>query len=155
MTTIYLNTFIQAPVATCFDLARDIDLHQASVQVTGEKVVAGKMHGLCEPGDEITWQARHFGFTQQLTVRITQLQYPVFFEDVMLKGAFTQMRHRHHFRQEGAATIMTDEFSYTVPFGIAGRWFNRLVLQKYMTRFLASRNAWLKETAERNSRQKA
>src|SRR6188768_3229856 len=116
MTTIKLTTIIDAPIDKCFDVSRDIKIHELSTKDTNERAVAGKTSGLCELNDQITWQATHFGIRQRLTVRITKFNRPIFFEDVMLKGAFKSMRHEHHFRQVGNKTEMTDVFEYETPF---------------------------------------
>ena len=61
MSRIHLVTQISGPVERCFDLARSVDAHLASTAATQERGVAGKMHGLLELGDEITWEGKHFG----------------------------------------------------------------------------------------------
>jgi ligand-binding SRPBCC domain-containing protein len=150
MTTIKLSTIINAPIDKCFDISRDIAIHELSAKDTNESAIAGKTSGLCELDDEITWQATHFGIKQRLTVKITKLNRPIFFEDMMLKGAFKSMRHEHHFRSKGNATEMIDLFMYEVPFGILGKCFDKLILKKYMTRFLTARNQMIKELSEKN-----
>ncbi|HLG03143.1 MAG TPA: SRPBCC family protein [Bacteroidia bacterium] len=150
MTTIYLSTIIRAPVGKCFDLARDIDAHQKTTTHTNEIAVGGKTSGLCQQGDEITWEAKHFGISQRLTVRITRMDRPVFFEDIMVKGAFKSMKHEHQFEEKNGETIMRDIFQYDVPFGIAGKLFNALILKNYMTKFLRQRNAAMKDMLEKN-----
>jgi ligand-binding SRPBCC domain-containing protein len=152
MTTITLLTVIKAPIDKCFDVSRDIRIHELSTWNTNERAIAGKKSGLCELNDEITWQATHFGVRQRLTVKITKLNRPEFFEDVMLKGAFKSMRHEHHFRQVNDTTEMTDIFIYVVPFGIVGKWFDKLILRNYMTRFLTVRNQTIKEVSEKKPR---
>lgn len=62
MPTIYLSTFILATPAIVFDLSRSIDLHQISTKQTQERVIAGRMSGLIELGESVTWRAKHFGF---------------------------------------------------------------------------------------------
>ncbi len=88
MTAIELETFISAPVETCFNASRDVGLHLASAPATGERVVAGRTAGLCELGDTMTWQATHFGIRQKLTVEICELEYPTYFVDRMLRAAW-------------------------------------------------------------------
>jgi ligand-binding SRPBCC domain-containing protein len=146
--TIYLTTLIQAPAESCFDLSRSVDAHTRSAAFTGEKIVGGRAAGLCEKGDEITWEARHLGIRQRLTVRITEMRRPEFFADEMVRGAFRSMRHEHYFTPEGDGTVMRDVFIYEVPFGPLGRLFDLLVLRSYMTRFLRKRNAALKRELE-------
>jgi len=149
MTTITLYTEIRAPVQHCFDLAADIDLHQRSMSHTGEKAIAGITSGRCSLGDEVTWEATHFGIRQRLSSRITRFEEPFFFEDRMIKGAFKSMVHEHHFEARDGYTLMTDIFSYEVPYGPVGWLFNQLVLRSYMTRFLRLRNRFIQEAAEK------
>ncbi len=59
MTEIFLETQINAPVEVCFRASLDVGLHLGSAASTGERVVAGRTSGVCELGDEITWEARH------------------------------------------------------------------------------------------------
>ena len=149
MTRIELFTTINAPAERCFDVARNVDVHLLSTAKTNEKAVAGRTTGLCELNDEITWEATHFGIRQRLKVKITKLERPFFFEDIMLKGVFKSMRHEHHFEAQGDITIMKDIFLYEVPFGIAGKLFNYLFLKRHMVKLLLERNKVLKEVAER------
>jgi ligand-binding SRPBCC domain-containing protein len=148
MSTIYLDTIIKSDIQTVFDLARDIDLHQKSTSKTNEKAIAGRMSGLIEEGETVTWKAKHLGVVQTLTTKIISMKQPYHFTDVMLKGAFKSMKHQHIFRQEGKNTIMTDIFEFQSPFGIIGKIFNILFFKNYMTRFLLERNQLIKITAE-------
>ncbi len=148
MTIIKLSSTILAPIDKCFDVSRDIQIHEISTKKTKEKAVAGKTSGLCDLNDEITWEATHFGIRQRLTVRITKLNKPYFFEDTMLKGAFKSMRHEHHFKENDGYTMMDDIFMYEVPFGFVGKVFDKLILKNYMIRFLKVRNNSIKAFAE-------
>lgn len=149
MTTIHLTTVIHAPIKACFDAARSVDAHLSSTSATNEKVVAGRMTGLFEAGDVVTWEAKHLGIRQRLTVEIGRMIEPTFFEDQMLKGAFKSMRHEHHFVEENGATVMTDLFQYETPFGILGALFDKLYLENYMRKFLQNRNLYLKQVLEK------
>ena len=148
MITIHLTTLINAQIETCFDLARSIEVHQQSTARTNEKAIAGRTSGLCEAGDIITWQATHFGIRQKLTVKITKMNRPYSFEDEMVKGAFSSMKHIHTFTTKSNQTLMTDQFSFGAPLGILGTLAEKLVLKKYMTTFLIERNAMIKSLAE-------
>ena len=150
MAIIRLATTIKAPIERCFDVSRDIQIHELSTRETNERAIAGKTSGLCELGDEITWEATHFGVKQRLTVKITKMNRPYSFEDIMLKGAFKSMRHEHQFKSEQNHTIMEDVFIYEVPLLALGRIFDRFVLQKYMTKFLQTRNLIIKEVSEKS-----
>lgn len=150
MTEIILHTAIKAPIQIVFDCARSIDIHQLSTAKTKEKAIAGRTSGLCELGDEITWRAKHFGFYQTLSSKITKLKAPFHFQDCMLEGAFSFIKHDHFFEEKSGVTTMRDVFSYGVPYGIFGKLFNSFILKKYMINFLTARNEVVKELAEKN-----
>lgn len=140
MATIYLETILNAPLEKCFNLSRSIDLHLKSTTKTREIVFEGKKSGLLEEGDEITWQATHFGIRQKLKIKMTKVEFPVYFSDEMLEGAFASMKHEHFFYDKGNYTLMVDVFKYEVPFSILGKLFDHLILKRYMTNFLLERN---------------
>src|SRR4051794_14315537 len=104
MTVIDLTTDIDAPIERVFDLARDLDLHAASMAHTGERAVAGRTTGRVEVGDTVTWRARHFGLWWSLTSRITAVEAPVRFEDVQERGPFAWFRHEHRLEAVGGGT---------------------------------------------------
>jgi ligand-binding SRPBCC domain-containing protein len=148
MPVIRLTTPIAAPPARVFDLARSIDAHQQSAEGTHERAVAGVTSGLIGLGDEVTWEARHFGMKQRLTVRMTGFERPSRFQDVMVSGAFKSMKHDHEFIWEPLGTMMIDRFEFESPCGMAGQIVDRVFLYRYMRRFLVRRNQVLKNLAE-------
>jgi ligand-binding SRPBCC domain-containing protein len=147
---INLETLIQAPPAVCYALKLDVQLHVSSTQQTQERIVVGRTSGRLELGELITWEARHLGVRQRLTVQVTAAEPPWHFRDEMRQGAFRAMSHDHYFEplQSGRATLMRDVFAFSSPGGVVGRCFDWLFLQGYMTRFLRARNAALKQQAE-------
>ncbi len=148
MPTIHLTTFIKAPVVRVFDLSRSISFHENSMAQTEEKAIAGKTLGLVNINDTITWQAKHLLKKRTLESKITAMEPFTFFEDTMLKGDFVSLRHEHHFKKVANGTIMIDVFEFESPYGKIGSIVNTLVLKKYLTRFLITRNEMLKHYAE-------
>ena len=148
MPTIRLATSIDAPPERCFDLARDVAAHVRSTAGTDERAVGGVTVGLLGLGDEVTWEARHLGIRQRLTVRISRFERPRMFEDVMVRGAFASLRHVHEFVPRDGGTTMIDRFTFASPFGPIGAMVDRVYLAGYMRRFLISRANELKRMAE-------
>lgn len=148
MPTIYLSTFIRATPGVTFDLSRSIDLHQLSTKQTQETAIAGRMSGLIELGESVTWRAKHFGFFQELTSKITAFEKPGSFTDEMVSGAFKSFKHIHKFESIDNGTNMIDIFSYVSPFGILGRIADYFFLKKYMEKLLMNRNLIIKQHAE-------
>ena len=148
MTRIELTTEIAAPIELVFDLARDLDLHQKSTSQTKERIVAGKSTGLAELGDEITFEATHFGVRQKLTSKIIEVSRPNRFVDQMTKGAFKSLHHIHEFSPTPGGTEMKDVLTFEAPLGPLGILAEKLFLASYMRKFLAARNDFLKSEAE-------
>jgi ligand-binding SRPBCC domain-containing protein len=148
MAIIQLSTQIAAPPERVFDLARSIDAHQQSAEGTRERAIAGVTQGLIGMGDEVTWEAQHFGIKQRLTVRVTEFERPSRFQDIMISGAFKSMKHDHEFTKQPSGTLMVDRFEFESPFGILGWFIDRVFLVHYMRRFLVRRNEVLKNLSE-------
>ena len=148
MPIIILETYVKAPIGMCFDFSRDVEIHTKTTSQTQERAVGGITTGLLKKGDEVTWEAIHFGVKQRLTAKISEMNEPYTFTDVMVKGAFHSFTHTHEFIENGSGTIMKDIFEYKSPFGIIGHLADKLFLEKYMTRFLVTRADELKKIAE-------
>ena len=148
MAVIELSTVIRAPRERVFDLARCIDAHQDSTEGTEERAVAGVIKGLIGMDGEVTWEARHFGVKQRLTVRVTAFDRPKHFQDVMISGAFKSMAHDHRFAEHPEGTLMSDRFEFKSPLGVLGKIGDWLFLTSYMRRFIIRRNQVLKLLAE-------
>jgi ligand-binding SRPBCC domain-containing protein len=70
-------------------MARDIGLHVHSMADSQERAIAGVTSGCIGLGQEVTWEARHFGIRQRLTSRITQFDRPRHFRDTMVRVPLT------------------------------------------------------------------
>ncbi len=152
MPLIKTETLIKADVKTCFNLARNIDVHQESLKHTHEIAVDGKTSGLIELGETVTWEANHLGFVQHLTSKITEFEDSRYFVDEMVAGAFKSFRHEHIFRESDNNTLMIDVFYFESPHGILGKVADSLFLKRYMSKLLEKRNNFLKVRAEEMSK---
>ena len=150
MPKIVLETKIKAPQQRVFDLSRSIDLHKISTSQTNEEAIAGVTSGLIGLNESVTWRAKHFGIYQKLTSKITEFNFPDYFCDEMMQGAFKNFKHEHHFKSENNFTLMTDTFNYTSPLGILGTIADKFFLKKYMSNLLKERNKVVKNFAESN-----
>ena len=149
MATIRIEMLIDAPLELCFDLARDIDFHTRTMSGTDERAVAGRMAGLIELGESVTWEARHLGVRQQLTSKITAFERPTYFRDEMTMGAFRSFAHDHRFEMIQGRTVMVDEVEFRSPFGLIGWVVDWLFMTGYLRRLLRGRSAAIKGEAER------
>jgi ligand-binding SRPBCC domain-containing protein len=148
MAFIKLELWIEAPVQRVFDLSRSIDLHQASMQHTHEKAVAGVTSGLINLNETVTWQAKHLFKTRVMTSCITAMKTPESFTDEQIKGDFKKWEHHHYFKSNYNKTLMIDEVNFESPFGIFGKFANFIFLKNYMSQLLKKRNETIKAIAE-------
>jgi len=149
MTLIKLQTKIKAPIETVFNLSRNIDIHLLSTSQTNEKAVSGKTSGLIELNETVTWKGKHFGIYLKHSSRISEMEFPKYFVDIMEKGHFKSFRHEHYFEEENGFTIMKDVLIYETPFWIFGNLFDKILLKKHLTVLIQKRNQIIKEIAER------
>jgi len=150
MPIIELKTLIKADKRIVFDLSRSIDLHKISTKQTNEEAIDGITSGLIRLNEFVTWRAKHLGFYQKLTTKITEFDSPKYFVDEMTKGAFKRFKHQHIFNGFDDKTEMIDIFDYESPFGFLGKIVDEIFLKKYMTDLLQKRNQSIKEFAESN-----
>ena len=150
MAFIHLTTFIAAPVERVFDLSRSINLHKHSMTAYDETPISGKMSGLLNENETVTWKAKHLFKERTLKVQLTSLQSPYAFVDEQVEGDFKKMKHEHFFKPCENGTIMIDQFYFETPYGMIGKWFNSFYLTKYMERLLTERNKVIKTIAESN-----
>lgn len=108
----------------------------------------GITEGHIQLGEQVTWQARHFGLMFQMTSRITEMNRPSRFVDEQLDGPFKQWRHVHSFEAQADGTRMVDRIDYEAPFGPLGRAVDRFFLNRYLTNLIAQRNDFIKQAAE-------
>jgi ligand-binding SRPBCC domain-containing protein len=143
---------INAPIAIVFDAERNISLHELTQKGRGEKAIDGVTSGLIEMGQEVEWEACHFGVRQRLRVRITQMEKPTYFKDELVRGAFKTMIHEHFFSEVNPTrTMKRDVFCFSAPLGLLGRMAEVLFLRSYLTRFLKVKNEELKRLLEEDS----
>jgi ligand-binding SRPBCC domain-containing protein len=149
MPVITIVTTVRASVERCFDASRDLDLHLESMSHTGERAVGGKTSGLIELGEQVTWEARHFGIRQRFTSKITAFDRPRYFQDSMVKGAFHFFVHDHYFEPAEDGTLMKDVLTFRSPLGPLGAIVDWLVMTTYLRKMLTTRNEILKAVLER------
>jgi ligand-binding SRPBCC domain-containing protein len=148
MTTIIITTKIKSPIETVFDTTRNIDIHQLSAIQSNEKAIDGKTSGLIELNETVTWSGKHFGLNLMHKSKITQFKFPTFFVDEMEEGHFKSFKHEHFFQTEKDYTVMIDRLDYETPYGFLGIIFDKIILKKYLTNFIKTRNEILKNLAE-------
>ena len=139
---------MNAPIATVFDLALNIDAHQVSMSGSNEWAIGGITQGQIGLDEEVTWRARHFGATWTMTSRIVALERPKFFVDQQVSGPFARFRHEHRFASVDGGTDMIDAVTFKAPLGPIGLVVERIILRPYLRHLIEERNRYLRQVAE-------
>lgn len=148
MPQIILETFINAPAETCFDLIRDIRVHTQTTAQTNKRAIAGVVGGKIGLGQTVTFEGKHFGMRQRLTVEVVEFERPWLFVDEMTEGRFKSFRHVHEFVPSDGGTLLRDTLMWTSPLGIIGRIVDKLLLELHLLNLVSKRNQMLKQIAE-------
>ncbi|MFL6229695.1 MAG: SRPBCC family protein [Pyrinomonadaceae bacterium] len=150
MPKIHLETFIAAPAEICFDLCLNVNAHERAGH---GRAVAGVTSGQMFLGDTVTWEGVHFHVRQRLTSKIVAYERPLTFTDEMQSGALSRWRHVHQFVGQQGGTLMVDDVDFAAPLGVLGKLVDALVMENYMTRFLARGNSHFKQEAEAKAKE--
>jgi ligand-binding SRPBCC domain-containing protein len=142
---IRIQTLFNATPKEVFDISRSIDLHLESGKEENEKVVAGRSSGLMIKGESVTWEARHLGVSQRMTVLMEETIDPTLIITRMVKGPFAYFVHYHRIEQQGYKTLLTDDLFFKAPFGIFGWIAEWLFLKRHLTKVIQKRNEGLKK----------
>jgi ligand-binding SRPBCC domain-containing protein len=149
MPTIVLETFIAAPAQVCFDLVRDVRVHTRTTARTHDMAASGTTARPIGLGQTVTFEGTHLGVRQRLKVEVVEFERPLLFVDEMIEGAFKSFRHVHEFIDDRGSTLMRDTLEWKSPFGLIGKVFDKLLLERHMAELVTTRNAELKRLAER------
>jgi len=150
MTTLEFTTMIKAEVKDVFDISRNIDFHIISASQTKEQAIDGKTSGLITLGEQVTFRGRHFDLYLTHTSKITEYDFPNYFQDTMIAGYFKSFAHQHFFYPITTGTKMVDIITYKLPFGTSGKVFNVIFFKNYLKKFIIQRNHCIQQNSENN-----
>src|SRR5947209_6312765 len=81
-------------------------------------------------GLEIDYRIRPLlGVSTRWRTRIQTYDPPVSFSDVQLQGPYRRWEHRHTFTSTADGTLIEDDVTYSLPFGLLGEFVHRLVVR--------------------------
>jgi ligand-binding SRPBCC domain-containing protein len=148
MPLLHITNVIYAPIEVVFDLSRNITLHKLSQRDHSEEVIAGVTSGCINKDETVTWRAKHLMRTRVMQVKITAMEKYSYFCDEQIRGDFKSFHHEHHFKSIENGTIMIDILRFETPYGLLGKIFNLLYLERYMKELIERRNNTIRSYAE-------
>jgi len=137
---------VHAPIERCFQLSTSIALVEIELHM---RPVRGRTSGFIQAGDTVLWRGWKFGLPQMHESLIDAFDPPLFFRDRMIAGRFASFAHEHRFTpQPGAATLLSDEIRFTMPWGPLGTLAGHALLVPHVRSLLRNRLARIKQLAE-------
>jgi hypothetical protein len=150
MPFLHLTTFIASDPERVFDLSRSLEFNKFLIKEYGGEINGSKINGLLEKGDVETYKGKHLMKERIVTVAVSEIKFPEYLLEEQKTGPFRKMKHEHYFKRIQNGTIMIDQFTYDIKKGIFGNLFNKIFIQRYITKLLQKRNQFIKESAEGN-----
>lgn len=149
--TIRVETWINAPMERCFEIALRVETHGGSALI--ERVIdgpggSGDSDRCMHDGDQLTRESKHFGKKIRYTTRIEQVRPFTYFREMRVSGALSRYEHDHHFAPMDDGTRMRDEICFAVPMGGLGKLATKMFLRKRLTAVLRARSHEIKRLAE-------
>lgn len=148
MPSVKMKTHINADIKSCFDLSRDVAIHKQSLKRAALRAVSGKTSGLLELGEWVSWEEKHFGQLQHFTLKISELEAPLYFVEEMVEGMFKSFRNEFRFKANGDSTLLTNRIYLELPYGLLGKLIKNLFINFYTKKLLQSRLEYLKTAIE-------
>lgn len=92
------------------------------------------LHGPLEmaQGLEINYTVRWLGLPIRWRTVISAYQPPVRFVDFQARGPYLLWNHVHRFASDGEGTIVTDQVTYILPFGLLGRLAHAFIVKRQL-----------------------
>jgi ligand-binding SRPBCC domain-containing protein len=150
MSQIHLTTYIHAPADRVFDLSRSTGVHKALLRTYRNGSLEGATEGFIGSGDKITFGLTFMGRQRVLVTRIESFDPPREFTSVLVKGrgSLASMRHEQHFKPIENGMLLIDLLAYEPAYGFAGRLADKLLVKKFLKKYLESKNLLIKQYAE-------
>jgi ligand-binding SRPBCC domain-containing protein len=105
-------------------------------------------------GAEFDYAIKWYGVTFVWRSRIVDYSPPERFTDIQIAGPYRMWVHRHTFLEVEGGTLMHDEVTYALTYGLLGRMLHRLSIQRQLEDIFRYRAARVMEWATGNFKRK-
>ncbi|GAC1300200.1 MAG: SRPBCC family protein [Mucilaginibacter sp.] len=98
------------------------------------------------PGMIITYKISPlFGINMNWMTEITHVKDGEYFVDEQRFGPYALWHHQHHFKVIEGGVLMSDILNYAIPYGIAGRLANSLIVRAQVSKIFTYREKAIKD----------
>jgi hypothetical protein len=150
MSQIHLTTCIHAPADRVFDLSLSTSVHKAILRFYRNGRLEGATEGVIGLQDKMNFSLRFMGRQRVLISRIESMDRPREITSSLVKGrgSFVSLSHRQYFRPIQNGMLLIDMLEYELVYGSAGRLADKLLVKKFLKKYLESKNRLIKLYAE-------
>ena len=150
MPRIHLTSCIHAPVERVFDLSRSTSVHKAVLRTYRNGRLDGATDGIIGLQDKLTFSLTFMGRQRVVVTRIEEITPPTEMTSSLVKGrgSFDSLRHEQHFKSISNGTLLIDLLDYEVAYGGLGRILDKLLIKKFLKKYLEQKNGVIKQYAE-------
>ena len=97
-------------------------------------------------GQIITYKVYPFkGIKSYWVTEITKVKEGEYFIDEQRFGPYKMWHHEHFIEEKNGGVLMTDVISYKIPFGLIGRMFEPILVQKQLKQIFSHREKVLND----------
>ena len=101
-------------------------------------------------GTIIDYQIKLFNIPVHWRTLIKEYNSPNSFKDIQLNGPYQKWEHIHTFKECKNGTMMIDEITYSIPFGIIGRLMHFIWVKRELKKIFNYRYKVINEIFEEN-----
>ena len=148
MAKIHFTTFIKAPAKRVFDLSRSANLFQISSDNIFEKFVEGLSSGLMNENETVSYQAKYFYRTRNLTLKIINLNIPNQITIQLIMKGFKSFQYNLYFKSIKNGTFLIDIIEYERSYGLMGKLLDKIFIKNHIAKLLSYRNEVINQYAE-------
>jgi len=118
------------------------------------RVLNGKEGVSVFEGAEFHYTIRWLSAKLRWHTKITEYRPPERFTDVQVRGPYASWEHLHTFAEVPGGTLIRDQVTYRIPFGLIGKFFNRFIINEQMKDIFTYRAVRVAEWASGTFRRK-
>ena len=113
------------------------------------KVKIPRMDLPLKKGSEIELEISQFGFLKNnWLIKLTEFKENSLITDTQMKGPFKNWVHDHIFEEVEGKTKMTDRIRYELPFGLMGKFADKVIVSKLIEKQFEFRHKITKSLLE-------
>ncbi len=112
----------------------------------GFEITSALSGGKMYPGQIITYKVYPFkGVSTNWVTEITHVREGKYFVDEQRSGPYSMWHHEHWLREIKGGVEMRDKVSYKLPFGLLGRFLEKMIVRKQLKKIFSYRHEKLIE----------